>query len=145
LGERRNRTAEVRGSNPLGSTSLRCFAASAGKPAFGLSSEAAKAARHSPQGDGGSRRFSSSGRGFGWQASRRAKGEGGPDRLSGPMKYVYLIESIDHPEEIYIGLTDDLRTRFAAHNAGQSSHTAKFKPWRLVTYIAFSDEEGDII
>jgi predicted GIY-YIG superfamily endonuclease len=56
------------------------------------------------------------------------------------MKYVYPIESIDHPEEIYIGLTDDLRPRFAAHNAGQSSHTAKFKPWRLVTYIAFSDE-----
>ena len=24
-------------------------------------------------------------------------------------------------------------------NAGKSPHTAKFKPWRLVTYIAFSD------
>jgi predicted GIY-YIG superfamily endonuclease len=28
----------------------------------------------------------------------------------------------------------------AAHNAGQSPHTSKFKPWHLVTYIAFSDE-----
>jgi len=56
------------------------------------------------------------------------------------MKYVYLLESIDHPEETYVGLTDDLKSRFAAHNAGHSSHTAKFKPWRLVTYIAFSDE-----
>jgi predicted GIY-YIG superfamily endonuclease len=36
------------------------------------------------------------------------------------MKYVYLLESIDHPKESYIGLADDLRARFAAHNAGQS-------------------------
>ncbi len=56
------------------------------------------------------------------------------------MKYVYLLESIDHPAETYIGLTDDLKSRFAGHNAGRSPHTAKFKPWRLVTYIAFSDE-----
>ncbi|MFL4968500.1 MAG: GIY-YIG nuclease family protein [Xanthobacteraceae bacterium] len=60
------------------------------------------------------------------------------------MKYVYLLESINFPEEIYIGLTDDLRARFAAHNAGQSLHTAKFKPWRLVTYLAFSDESKAI-
>jgi putative endonuclease len=40
------------------------------------------------------------------------------------MKYVYLLESIDFPEETYIGLTDDLRKRLAAHNAGQSKHTA---------------------
>jgi len=56
------------------------------------------------------------------------------------MKYVYLLESIEHPEEVYVGLTDDLRTRLASHNAGQSPHTAKFKPWRLVTYLAFFDE-----
>ena len=56
------------------------------------------------------------------------------------MKYVYILESIGHPAEWYVGLTDDLRTRFDAHNAGQSRHTAKFKPWRLVTYIAFSEE-----
>ena len=56
------------------------------------------------------------------------------------MKYVYLLESISHPDESYVGLTDNLKARFAAHNAGQSLHTAKFKPWRLVTYIAFSDE-----
>lgn len=57
------------------------------------------------------------------------------------MKYVYLLQSIDHPERTYVGLTDDLRSRLAAHNAGQSIHTAKFKPWRLVTCIAFSEEK----
>jgi putative endonuclease len=55
------------------------------------------------------------------------------------MKYVYLLQSLDHPEETYVGLTDDLRARIMAHNSGQSTHTAKFKPWRLVTYLAFSD------
>ena len=57
------------------------------------------------------------------------------------MKYVYILESIDFPAETYIGLTDDLRERLAAHNAGQSKHTSKFKPWRLLTYVAFSDEQ----
>jgi predicted GIY-YIG superfamily endonuclease len=57
------------------------------------------------------------------------------------MKYVYLLESIDYPEQTYVGLADDLRARLAAHNAGQSSHTSKFKPWRLVTYVAFSDPQ----
>jgi predicted GIY-YIG superfamily endonuclease len=56
------------------------------------------------------------------------------------MKYVYLLQSINHPQETYVGLADNLRARFAAHNAGQSPHTAKFKPWRLITYLAFSDE-----
>jgi len=54
---------------------------------------------------------------------------------------VYQREIIDHPAETYIGLTDDLKSRFAAHNAGRSPHTAKFKPWRLVAYIAFSDDK----
>ena len=57
------------------------------------------------------------------------------------MKYVYLLESINFSDETYIGLTDDLRKRLAAHNAGQARHTKKFKPWRLVTYLAFSDED----
>ncbi|MBI5912262.1 MAG: GIY-YIG nuclease family protein [Betaproteobacteria bacterium] len=56
------------------------------------------------------------------------------------MRYVYLLESIQHPRQTYVGLTDDLRSRLAAHNSGQSIHTAKFKPWRLVSYFAFSDE-----
>ena len=56
------------------------------------------------------------------------------------MTYVYLLESIAFTGQVYIGRTNDLRTRLADHNAGKSPHTAKYKPWRLVTYIAFSDE-----
>jgi len=69
-------------------------------------------------------------------ARRSPKGE---DGLT-PMKYVHLLESIAQPDETYVGLTDDLKSRFAAHNAGHSPYTSKFKPWRLVAYIAFSDE-----
>ena len=57
------------------------------------------------------------------------------------MKYVYVLVSINCPTEIYIGLTDDLRKRVAAHNAGQSPHTRKFEPWRLVNYVAFADAD----
>jgi len=60
------------------------------------------------------------------------------------MKYVYLLQSIRFPNESYVGLTDDLRSRFTAHNAGRSPHTAKYKPWRLVAYIAFSDERKPV-
>ena len=56
------------------------------------------------------------------------------------MTYVYLLESLAFPGQVYIGQTDDLRARLADHNAGKSPHTSKYKPWRLVTYIAFSDE-----
>ncbi len=55
------------------------------------------------------------------------------------MFYVYLIESVSVPGQRYVGFTTNLKQRFDDHNAGKSSHTAKFKPWLLVTYIAFSD------
>jgi putative endonuclease len=33
-----------------------------------------------------------------------------------------------------------LKRRLIEHNSGKSPHTSKFAPWRLVTYVAFSDE-----
>jgi putative endonuclease len=55
------------------------------------------------------------------------------------MRYVYILKSIPHPEENYVGVTDDIKRRLNEHNSGQSIHTNKFKPWKIVTYIAFSD------
>jgi predicted GIY-YIG superfamily endonuclease len=60
------------------------------------------------------------------------------------MKYVYLLQSVAFPNQTYVGLTDDLRARFSAHNKGRSPHTDKYRPWRLVTYVAFSDERKAI-
>ena len=56
------------------------------------------------------------------------------------MKYVYILESLDS-EHFYVGITEDLRARLAKHNAGEVPHTSKYGPWRLRTYIAFSDEK----
>ena len=60
------------------------------------------------------------------------------------MTYVYLLRSESHPDQTYIGFTRDLRARFAAHNAGLSRHTAKHRPWRLVTHCGFSEAKRAI-
>ena len=56
------------------------------------------------------------------------------------MFYVYLLRSIPNPDQTYIGFTEDLKARLTAHNYDQSPHTAKFKPWTLITYIGFKDQ-----
>jgi predicted GIY-YIG superfamily endonuclease len=55
------------------------------------------------------------------------------------MHYVYLLTSQSAPSQRYIGVTSDLKARLSDHNAGKSPHTSKFTPWRLVSYVAFSD------
>jgi predicted GIY-YIG superfamily endonuclease len=51
--------------------------------------------------------------------------------------YVYIIRSTAFPEQEYTGATADLQERMVSHNAGKSTHTAKFVPWELVWYSAF--------
>ena len=57
------------------------------------------------------------------------------------MHYVYLIQSVASPNQTYIGLTNNLKSRLNKHNEGGSPHTSKYKPWKLVTYLAFSTRE----
>ena len=57
------------------------------------------------------------------------------------MHYVYLLESVLAPGQRYVGVTSDIKRRIADHNAGKSSHTSKYAPWKLVTYVAFSDRQ----
>ena len=56
------------------------------------------------------------------------------------MTYVYLIQSIAFPNQKYIGRSSNLKKRLDAHNEGRSPHTSKYKPWKLVTYLAFNDK-----
>ena len=56
------------------------------------------------------------------------------------MHYVYLLRSINSPQQRYVGYTADLKARLASHNRGESQHTSKFMPWELETFIAFHDE-----
>ena len=57
------------------------------------------------------------------------------------MKYVYILQSVEIPERYYVGSTDDLKARLKAHNDGKVPHTSKYKPWRVNTYLGFSDEK----
>jgi predicted GIY-YIG superfamily endonuclease len=56
------------------------------------------------------------------------------------MHYVYLIQSINFPEERYIGFTENLKNRLEDHNQGKSKHTSKFTPWKLISYHAFENK-----
>ncbi|HZR15966.1 MAG TPA: GIY-YIG nuclease family protein [Verrucomicrobiae bacterium] len=55
--------------------------------------------------------------------------------------YVYILQSEAAPETFYVGFTEDLRVRLETHNAGQVYHTAKRRPWRIKTAVAFADRQ----
>ena len=57
------------------------------------------------------------------------------------VRYVYLLESETSAGRRYVGLTSNLKQRLAEHNAGKSAHTSKYPPWKLTTYLAFSNDE----
>jgi predicted GIY-YIG superfamily endonuclease len=60
------------------------------------------------------------------------------------MTYVYILQSLQDERRFYVGITGDLRSRLARHNAGHVPHTSKYAPWRVKTYVAFSDENQAI-
>ena len=62
-----------------------------------------------------------------------------PLRTKQVMHYVYLLRSQSDPTQVYTGFTEDLRQRLKDHNSGKSVHTKRYLPWKLETYVAFSD------
>ena len=54
--------------------------------------------------------------------------------------HVYILQSQSDPSQFYTGLCTDIDVRLSAHNAGQSPHTSKFKPWRLISSHHFADQ-----
>ncbi len=56
------------------------------------------------------------------------------------MRYVCILQSESDQKRFYSGITSDVETRLRAHSAGDVRHTAKYKPWRVKTYIAFADD-----
>ena len=57
------------------------------------------------------------------------------------MNFVYILQSVADPEQFYTGLCADVEARLRAHNSGQSPHTAKFKPWKLLSFHYFERQE----
>ena len=55
--------------------------------------------------------------------------------------YVYILNSVSYPGKHYTGFTKNLGARLRAHNAGQSTSTRKYRPWRLDTAFAFRSKE----
>ena len=56
------------------------------------------------------------------------------------MCYDYILRSIKD-SELYIGSTNDLRTRLALHNAGKVVSTRARCPFELIYYEAYKAEE----
>ena len=64
--------------------------------------------------------------------------------MDGAFWYVYMLQSIKHPEHFYVGITEDLSERLKTHNSGKVPHTSKFAPWRVETAIAFRSKDRAI-
>jgi putative endonuclease len=56
-------------------------------------------------------------------------------------RFVYILRTLTTPTEYYTGVTSDPAARLRAHNAGDSSHTARRRPWTVHIVIEFEDEE----
>jgi predicted GIY-YIG superfamily endonuclease len=56
-------------------------------------------------------------------------------------RFVYILRTQASPSRYYTGITTDVLSRLADHNAGRSPHTAKYRPWIVDVVIEFADEE----
>lgn len=56
------------------------------------------------------------------------------------MFYVYVLQSLAD-SGLYIGYTANLRLRLAQHQRGDSQATKSRRPWRLIYYEAYIDQD----
>jgi predicted GIY-YIG superfamily endonuclease len=52
--------------------------------------------------------------------------------------YVYILQSINSPKQLYIGKSGDLKKRITSHNQGLTPSTKRYKPWKLLWASWFS-------
>jgi predicted GIY-YIG superfamily endonuclease len=57
-----------------------------------------------------------------------------------PKRFVYILKSVEHADEYYVGVTSDPGLRLMAHNAGLTTSTSKHRPWRILVCIEFDEE-----
>jgi len=60
--------------------------------------------------------------------------------MAASKRFVYVLRNTHEDPTFYVGLTSDVGTRLAEHNAGRCPHTATHRPWRLHVVMAFPDE-----
>lgn len=56
------------------------------------------------------------------------------------MYFVYILRSISHSDQTYVGFTEDVPTRLKKHNERGNVSTAPYRPWKLIFYCAFEDK-----
>jgi putative endonuclease len=56
------------------------------------------------------------------------------------MFYIYVLQS-ESDDGLYIGFSTDLRRRLKEHQEGKSFATSYRKPWRLIYYEVYLEEE----
>ena len=56
------------------------------------------------------------------------------------MYFVYILCSVNHPEQAYVGFTEDVAARLKKHNEGGNISTAPYRPWKMIFYCAFEDK-----
>jgi len=60
------------------------------------------------------------------------------------MYYVYILRSLNHTDQTYVGFTEDVSARLKKHNEGGNVSTARYRPWNLVFYCAFENKSRAI-
>jgi putative endonuclease len=55
--------------------------------------------------------------------------------------HVYILQSEQFPDTFYTAITEDIETRLKDHNSGKCSHTSKYAPWRIKTFVTFTDRK----
>ncbi len=56
------------------------------------------------------------------------------------MHYVYILKSKIN-NDLYIGSTNELKSRYQLHNSGRVKSTKAYKPWVLVYYEAYRNKK----
>ncbi|MBU1132506.1 GIY-YIG nuclease family protein [Patescibacteria group bacterium] len=57
------------------------------------------------------------------------------------MYFVYIIQSINSPKQLYTGFSENIDNRLEEHNKGKSAHTNRFRPWKILYHCAFTDKK----
>lgn len=55
--------------------------------------------------------------------------------------YVYILQSEKDSDRYYTGFTTDMDSRLKSHNSGSVPATKPYRPWKIKTYIALTDEK----
>lgn len=54
------------------------------------------------------------------------------------MWYVYVLESISRPGQLYVGYSTNLKRRLEQHNQGRTRSTKPYAPWKIIFYEAYT-------